>query len=273
MQEVVPEISWPTLVFDVPSMSADVYTTVKVGGKSRKVKKTDPLGRVLSTERVFAKERPRFTKKGRVFSSVRTTDFESHIRRHFFETYDSNFGVYYKKKPRGVHKFFLGCQKFGKETACTAYREGRDFLDCQVCNYRRKNLTINLLVYQKDDRAVDLDNMLKIVLDALNKVCYYDDAQFAEKTVKLVPYAKEEHLEVQIGVKEVIFENGSLIGGYNLKKLPVNEATLYLSEILWHHIQMRDNEAYQDFVRRCDNRKYVEKVISEVKENETNAPV
>lgn len=249
--------------FKVPAMSADVYTSV--GGKRKK--KVDGFGHVVTTERVFAKERPRFS-KGHVFSSQRTSDFESHIRRHFFDKYPSDAGVVRNGKIAQVSKMFLGCWKLG-EPDCTSFRTGIE--GCKKCPYRRRNLCADIKVYQKDARALDLDNVLKIVLDALNGVCYYDDSQFIRKHIEGFFYSEEEYLEVCLSVQPEFVKEGVVLGAYDLSKLSITEAEKYLASLCK---TVRDDVPYKNvllaWAKRCDSRKYIQKIEQELLKNDKN---
>jgi len=259
------EEEWTPLSFTVPAMSVDIHTVDKVTKK--KVKKRDASGNVLSDERIIPKERPRSarTKRGKVvvYSSENTVNFEKWIRTNFFNKYKGSVGTYYKGKPIPVHSIFLGCREYGEKVPCAKYRQGRDFLDCQVCSYRRRNLALTLDVFLKDDRHIDLDNVCKIVLDALNKVCFYDDNQFIYKELKLNPYAEEERLEIKMGVLQPHFHKGSLGGVYPIKTLPIKQASEYIKGIATE-IQTRSLDDFFSYLRRCDKRKYVEGVIAEL---------
>lgn len=43
-----------------------------------------------------------------------------------------------------------------------------------------EDVTITVLFFRKSKRTADLDNLLKTVLDALNRVAYHDDKQVVE---------------------------------------------------------------------------------------------
>jgi len=269
---------WAPLVFTVPAMSFDVYT--KKNGK--RVKKLDERGQVITTEKIIPKERPRFsvrTKRvqtasgfenksfGHAHSAENTVGFESWVRKKFFEAYPGNCGVYYKNKPLPVHSLYLGCRWYGEETPCTRFRKGKDFMDCQVCRYRRKNLVLGLKVFLKDERHLDLDNVLKIVLDAMEKVCFYNDSQFVRKNVELIPYAKSERLEVTFSVLPTTcnIKEGSVIGGYSINKLSVKEASEYIGELTFN---LGPSGWWVDYLARCDKRKYI-KGLTHGKEDNT----
>ena len=157
--------------FIVPAMSFDVMTKNAAGKRVPKIGKDL---RVQTVEKIIPKERPRFSRVGgkvHTFTPKGTSDFEAWIRRHFFLAYPSSGGVYWQGKGWPVADQFLGCRWWNEQRPCTRFCQGKDFLDCQACTMRRKNLGLALEVHLKDDRHMDLDNIIKIVLDALNSVC------------------------------------------------------------------------------------------------------
>lgn len=244
-------------------MSVDIFSKNKETGK--RIKKTDALGNVMSTERIIPKGRPRFSMKTRhTYTPESTHDFEHWIRRKFFDAYPGNCGVYYKKAPFPVHSLYLGCRKIAEDRPCLRYRQGSDFLDCQVCLHRRKNLCLFLDIFLKDDRHLDLDNVVKIVLDAMNKVCFYDDGQFVVKDVCLYPFAEQEHLDVSFMSKPVQFVGGSLVGGYAIYRLPIKEAAEYVQAVA-ATVEAKEFDLFLAYLRRCDHRKYVEQLIPTLK--------
>ena len=257
------------LDFDVPAMSVDVMTKNAAG---KKVVKLDAKGHPMSVEKVLPKERPRFfhTKGGKniAYTTQKTMDFESWIRRSFFERYPGQGGVWHKGKPWPVHTTFIGCYKHHLNTQpCTHFRQCKDFLDCQVCDSRRKNLSLLVEVHIKDDRSMDLDNVIKIVLDALNNVCFYDDVQFCQKHVELIPYAAVEHLRVKIASVAPYMHKGSVVGCYSIKKMRVEDAKEYAKNLLEHLCMRKDIEdvviirrEFFEFLQRCDGRRYVEEL-------------
>lgn len=257
---------WPSLQFDVPAMSVPVYTRDKHTGA--RVKKTDAAGCVLTASRIIAKERPRFSSKSHsVYSPENTASFEKWVRKHFFKAFPGSCGVYYKGKPWPVHTTFLGCRKYGQVSECDKYRKGRDFLDCRVCTHRRKNLSLCLYVFIKGERHLDLDNVIKIVLDSLNKVCFYDDSQFVVKHVEMVPYASEERLSIQIRVLPETFHSGrSLVGAYSINKLSEKDALSYISSLSqWGKDCVPDG--FYDYLLRCDNRKFIKEFVDAKKKH------
>ena len=254
-------VKWHPIKFTISAMQVPVYTKDKDTGK--KVKKKDDNGFPIFDERIVPKERPRFarTPQGKtvVHSSPVTEQFEKWIRDCFFKEYPGSFAVFHKGKGKAVDEYFLGCQYINELKTCTRFRTGADFLDCQVCRYRRRNLAVNALVRIKDDRPLDLDNILKIILDAMNKVCFYDDSQFIRKHIEFVTFSKEEKIEVEMSVMLPEFIHGSLRAGYPIKKLSVSESLDYIKYLKDSGvIKDTDEAAFLSYLHRCDKRVYIQ---------------
>jgi len=254
--------------FEVPAMSFAVKTKNVFG---KQVVKRDKDMQLMSVSKIVPKERPRFGRdnKGnsRVFTPKGTHDFEAWIRRHFFLAYPSCGGVYWQDKGWPVADNFLGCRWWGEERPCQRYFNSKNFLDCQACTMRRKNLSLTLEVHLKDERHMDLDNVMKIVLDAMNHVCYYDDTQFVDKHVTLVPYSAEgEHLKVRMEVQPAQLISGSVVGGYAIKNMIVERAKEYIFHLVKQLTAVVGRDTAIDlvvkYVRRCDSRKYTDNLES-----------
>lgn len=250
------------IAFMVPAMSVDIMTRV---GK-RRVAKTNAVGQVLSTAKLIPKERPRFTKQGHAFTSGRSSAFEAWIRKCFFKTYPGSIGVLWNGRGWPLHSEFVGCQKRGAENiSCTDYRNKNEFVACKNCVHRRKNLRLDLDVYLADDRHLDLDNLIKITLDALNRVCFYDDGQFVEKHAYLYHHTTEQ-MRVSITQVEphvVNLADGLVwVGGYPIWKMPVTEAEAharYLIDIIANTHGIAKDRVF-DYLMRCDGRAYINKI-------------
>lgn len=256
------QVIWKPIKFIVPAMRIPVYTKDKLTKK--KIKKKDAMGMQIYDTRIIPKERPRFSKnnQGRtvVHSAPATEAFEKWIRDCFFKEYPGSHAVFYHGKAIPVDDYFLGCQHMLENVTCQRFRSGKDFLDCQMCQYRRRNLKLTAIVKLRDERVLDLDNILKIVLDAMNHVCFYDDSQFIEKHIELVQCAEEEQIEIEMSVLPNIFKYYSLRAGYSLKKLPVNESLKYIDYLKEHKIITTKNEGrFLAYLQRCDKRAYVKK--------------
>jgi len=226
-----------SIEFTVPAMKVGVKTLV---GK-RKTQKRNLNGTPVYDYRIFAKERPRFG-KGFVYNNPNTTKFEKHIRQHYPTNHPGYFGcrVYCEKEP---------CKKYGNTA------------ECKKCKSRRKNLGIDIKVFLRGERHIDLDNILKIVLDGLEKVCFYDDTQFAIKHIELIPNSETEHLEVKLYAFNPYFYLGIPIGLYTLQNLPVEFAVAHIKD-LWN--QVDDKEGFIAWVKRVEDRKQVLNVLSEL---------
>jgi hypothetical protein len=105
---------------------------------------------------------------------------------------------------------------------------------------------------------------VKIVLDAMNKVCFYDDGQFVVKEVCLYPFAEQERLDVSFMFKPVQFVGGSLVGGYAIHRLPIKEAAEYVQAVA-ATVEAKEFDLFLAYLRRCDSRKYIEQLIPTLK--------
>jgi len=232
--------------FVVPAMRVEVKT--KIG--RRKTTKRNLNGTPVYDYRIFAKERPRFG-KGFVYNNPNTTKFEKHIRQN----YPTN------------HMGYLGCRVYNEKEPCVRYNNPNE---CKKCKSRRKNLGIEIQVFLRDARHIDLDNILKIVLDSLEKVCFYDDTQFAIKHIELVPNSETEYLGVKIYAFNTYFHKGTPVGLYTLKNLPVEFALAYVKD-LWNAKRPDVQISFIEWVKRVEDRKQVLEFIKELSgvKNET----
>jgi hypothetical protein len=241
--------------FIVPAIDVPVYT--KKGNK--RVKKKTSFGKVITTNKILPKERPRFSKTG-IYTSTNTVLFSEHIRKCFFDKYDYK-GVFYKGEPFKTYQF-LGCTWFGEDKPCNRYID-KDFRTCSSCRYRRKNLYLYLRVFLKNERHIDLDNIVKIVLDSLEKTCFFNDSQFSKKEVDLIPYSESERLEISLSVMPTHFKHGSLVGAYTLKNLTIDDAYNYIKNIITNAPDIKEDVL--KYVKRCDNRlTLIKRLLSEV---------
>lgn len=243
--------------FYVPAMAVNVRTA---SGKKSVIKK-DALGNNARDYRIIAKERPRSTRGGKTYTPQNTKKFESHIRDHFFKEFPPDYGIIKevggKNQTLPIHSIFLGCSEYGTGTPCTKYR--KEVNACKVCKDRRKNLDISVVARLKNDRHIDADNILKIVLDALEGVCFYNDTQFYHKEIVVVPYAQEEGLVVSMQERPVDVLDGSVVCAYPVENMRVDTAKSYVKAILQGLEKEQRNTALDYFCRR-DSRKYLQEL-------------
>lgn len=251
------------IYFKVPAMP---YPVMKGKQQARDVK-----GNIIYKEQIVAKERPRFgcnRKTGRTFtySNDKSVKFEKWVREHYFKAYPSNIGVFNNNTQdvQIVGEQFLGCKEYGCDVPCIKYRT-LNFQNCKDCLYRRKNLKLELDIFLKDERHIDVDNIIKIVLDALNRVCFYDDTQFVAKSARLYTNADHEGLEISLSVIPTYFNvnSGTGVGTYSLTNLP-KEAILQYLEGFLSYSKDNDNKLFS-WIERCDSRKFVKEWINRKK--------
>ena len=121
---------------------------------------------------IVGKGRPRFTRTGNVYTPVRTMLYEKQIRKAFIETGASMFeGAVYVE----IEAVF-GVQR----SATKKQREAR---------LKGEELAI---------RKPDVDNIAKIVLDALNGLAWKDDAQVVSIRVIKGRYEEKPRLLCRI---------------------------------------------------------------------------
>lgn len=103
---------------------------------------------------VIGKGRPRFTKQGRTYTPKKTLDYEREIKIAYTSKY-----TYLSKRSLRIK--------------ICAYLE----VAKSHSNIKKQKMLANELQCTKKP---DADNIVKVVLDALNKVAYRDDAQVVE---------------------------------------------------------------------------------------------
>uniref|UniRef100_UPI00359CAC03 RusA family crossover junction endodeoxyribonuclease n=1 Tax=Thomasclavelia spiroformis TaxID=29348 RepID=UPI00359CAC03 len=103
---------------------------------------------------VIGKGRPRFTKSGRTYTPKKTLDYERTIKRAYLNKY-----TYLSKKSLRIK-------------ICAYLEVAKSHSKVK----KQKMLTNELQCTKKPD----IDNIVKVVLDALNKVAYQDDTQVVE---------------------------------------------------------------------------------------------
>lgn len=273
-----------SISFTIPAMPVPVHTKVN----NRTIVKRDAAGRPITVNRILPKARARFggvSKKGKVitFTNDKTRNFEEWIRAAFFKTYPGSNGVFVNGQGVATHCSFLGCTWFGETNPCVRFRTNHNFSACKACGYRRKNLKLTMEAHLIDDRHIDLDNIEKIALDALNRVCFYDDSQFSEKFIKLVPFSAEEKMIVRIDVLPEVWDGMSICNAYKLKNLSVSAANVYVQyltrkllqpilETNWLMGYTSDEvvAAFISYLRRADDRLYVNQLEIDIKAGKYN---
>jgi Holliday junction resolvase RusA-like endonuclease len=60
------------------------------------------------------------------------------------------------------------------------------------------NVKVTIIMYQNDKRKRDIDNVLKILLDAMNGIIYIDDSQIIELNINKVCNAENNKIEIEI---------------------------------------------------------------------------
>lgn len=103
---------------------------------------------------IVGKGRPRFTRSGRTYTPKRTTDYERTIKTAY------------------LNKYSYLSQKALRIKICAYLEVARSH-----SKVKKSKMLMNLLQCTKKP---DIDNITKVVLDALNKVAYQDDTQVVE---------------------------------------------------------------------------------------------
>lgn len=103
---------------------------------------------------IVGKGRPRFTRSGRTYTPKRTTDYERTIKTAY------------------LNKYSYLSQKALRIKICAYLEVARSHP-----KVKKSKMLMNLLQCTKKP---DIDNITKVVLDALNKVAYQDDTQVVE---------------------------------------------------------------------------------------------
>lgn len=120
---------------------------------------------------IIGKGRPRFTKQGRTYTPKKTLDYERTIKRAYLNKY-----TYLSKKSIRIK--------------ICAYLE----VAKSHSKVKKQKMLDNELQCTKKP---DVDNIVKVVLDALNKVAYQDDTQVVE-VIAIKRWSNESRLKVII---------------------------------------------------------------------------
>ena len=111
---------------------------------------------MIVVDGVKAKERPRFG-GGSVRTPIKTKLYEAKVRR----AYKKQSNEFFDGFVRARIEIYMKVPKSYSKARILAIKEGNEF----------------------PTKKPDLDNVAKIILDALNKVAYADDARVVELTV------------------------------------------------------------------------------------------
>ena len=254
---------WEDKEIVISAMKFPIKTKNSITGK--KCIKKDEQGATLFVEKIIPKERPRFSTVGKfvkTHSAPNTVAFEKHIRKCYFTKYSSGQAV---KTPKGIEQVgtqYLGCKLLNETKPCTLFLQDKDFKNCKKCKQRRKNLSINVKVFLKDSRHLDLDNILKIVLDALEHTFFYNDSQFVKKHIVLIPYAETERIECKFSVLPPVFEDYVLKNAYSIKDLKIDEALTYIT---WLSKHITISEFFLSCIKRMDIRAKVTNLVEHLR--------
>lgn len=120
---------------------------------------------------IVGKGRPRFTRTGHTYTPQKTIDYENQIKKAYRYNY-----TYCSKKALRIK--IIAYFKIAKSTS-----------------KKRKQLMLDDNI--KCTKKPDVDNIQKIVLDALNKVAYLDDTQVVQ-VVAIKKWDEEEKLKIII---------------------------------------------------------------------------
>jgi len=134
---------------------------------------------VVVEGRIRGKQRPRFnTKTGRAFTPKDTVSYENLIRR----CYKEQSGVYLEGAIKADIYAYYKIPKSYTKKRIQAIREGKEY----PC------------------KKPDVDNIAKIILDALNKVAFDDDVQIIQVTLTKKWTEEEERIEFKL--EEIKYE-------------------------------------------------------------------
>ena len=121
-----------------------------------------------------AKGRPRFTRYGKTYTPKETVEYENLVR------------LEYQQQSEGV--------KF-PEDICLSLRVEAYYSMAQSTPKKKRQRMLSGEI--RPGKKPDVDNVLKIVADALNDIAYHDDSQIVEATV-VKNYSDDPRVEVTI---------------------------------------------------------------------------
>jgi Holliday junction resolvase RusA-like endonuclease len=120
------------------------------------------------------KGRPRFTRYGHPYTPQKTVDYENLIKAE------------YMQQCRGI--------KFSEEAMLRMFVKA--YLGIPKSASKKARLEMEAMV-QRPAKKPDLDNILKVVADALNELAYHDDKQIVSASIEKY-YSEEPRLEIVI---------------------------------------------------------------------------
>ena len=123
------------------------------------------------------KGRPRMTKSGHVYTPERTKTFEGIVRTAFYEKYPGFDPI--RKPIRLTISFGFAIPKSWSK--------------------KKKEYAAKYIVWK--DNGADLDNLEKSVIDALNKVAWYDDSLIVSKST-MKWYAEKPYISILASVDD-----------------------------------------------------------------------
>jgi Holliday junction resolvase RusA-like endonuclease len=118
------------------------------------------------------KGRPRFTRQGRAYTPTQTKQYEEHIKNSYLAKYPDTM-------LSGAIEITIRCFfKVAKSASMTKW---------QKC----------IQGYLFPTKKPDLDNIMKVVCDSLNKVAYEDDCQIVKATL-IKAYGDVPRIQVEL---------------------------------------------------------------------------
>lgn len=121
------------------------------------------------------KGRPRFSRYGHAYTPQKTSEYEEKIRNY----YVSKVSDYYEDAIRIELTFYMPIPKSASK--------------------KNKSLMVDNTI--KHVKKPDTDNMVKALLDSINKVAYKDDSQITQLIAKK-RYASDENVGIYMVITE-----------------------------------------------------------------------
>lgn len=134
------------------------------------------------------KGRPRVTRKGVTFTPAKTRHYEAWVKASFLRS----------MQEQGIRKEEAFMEK-GKKIGVII-----NALFPIPKSYPKKKVHQIMMGEEQPTKKPDIDNIIKIILDSLNRLAYEDDAQIVEiKASKNYTMAKDEEGKVIVVIEEV----------------------------------------------------------------------